>query len=115
MKLDPGQVAIVFTPIVDEQGWTGTIHTGLLFGDEKEREAMAHSMDMAITMAATERFLEDNPEFLDEYDYYKELLLEEMFPKQYQASVEEIENENKYSKEDNVIKLHRWTKTEGNA
>jgi len=38
-----------------------------------------------------------------------------MFPKQYQATVEEIENEKKYSKEDNIIKLHRWTKTEGNA
>lgn len=117
MKLDPGQIAIVFSPIRDDKddSWTGSIHTGLLFGVEKDPEAMAHAMDMAITFAATQNFLEDNPEFLDEYDYYKEKILEEMFPEQYAATMSEIEEETSYSKQDNVIRLNRWTKTQGNA
>jgi hypothetical protein len=115
VKLEPGQIAIVFTPVVEDDEWTGAIHTGILFGDEKHKFAMRHSMDMAVTMAATHNFLDDNPEFLEDFVYYKEAILKDMFPESYEAALKEEREKDGYIEDDNVIILNRWTKTEGNA
>lgn len=116
MKLKPGQIAIVFTPVIDAEEWTGEIHTGMVFGKEKNSEAMAYAMDMAITMAATQPFLEENPECEDLYVDIKNDILQEMFPEQYEEVVSQVEADEKgYTTDDNVIRLTRWSKTEGNA
>ena len=83
---------------------------------------MKVGLDIAITMAATERFLEDYPEFVEDYDYYKNLLLQEIFPEAHaealaQVEAEEVEADGgvKYETEDNVVRLNRWTQTKGSA
>lgn len=117
MKLEPGQIALVFTPVIDGDEWTGDIHTGLVFGDEKYREAMAVAMDHAITMSATQFFLEDNPEYEEDFDEIKAVILKEMFPEQYAAAMSEYEDqkEDGYEVKGNVITLNKWTKTQGSA
>ena len=117
MDLEPGQIALIFTPVIEDDKWTGEIHTGLTFGPEDFPTAMAAAMDHAITMAATTMFLEDNPEFEDDFDEIKAALLENMFPEQYKAALEEYneQEEDGYDVTDNVITLNRWTKTQGSA
>ena len=117
MKLEPGQIAIVFTPVIHEGEWTGDIHTGLVFGEEKHSKAMAASMDAAITMSATQFFLDDNPEYEEDFDEIKAMLLEEMFPTQYAAAKSEYEEQQDdgYEVKGNVITLNKWTKTQGSA
>jgi len=115
-EVKPGEIAIVMKPVVDTDGdWTGDIHTGLIFGSEKHIEAMRIELDMALTMASTARFLDDNPEFIELYDEYKHEALQEMFPEQYEQTLQELEEEEGYTQEDNVIRLNKWTKTQGNA
>ena len=122
-KVQPGEIAIVLRPVEDEDGyWNGRLNTGLIFGPEKHAEAMKVSLDIAITMAATERFLEDYPEFMEDYDYYKNLILQEIFPEAHAEAVAQVEAEEveadggvKYEREDNVIRLNRWTETKGSA
>lgn len=122
-EVKPGEIAIVLRPMEDSNGdWSGRLNTGLIFGPEKHEDAMRMALDIAITMASVERFLEDNPEFSEDFDYYKNLLLQEIFPEAHAAALAEVEAEEveadggvKYRTEDNVIRLHRWTKTEGSA
>jgi hypothetical protein len=122
-EVKPGEIAIVLRPMEDTNGdWSGRLNTGLIFGPEKHEDAMRMALDIAITMAATERFLEDYPEFMEDYDYYKNLLLQEIFPDAHAAAVAEVEAEEveadggvAYEKHDNVIRLNRWTETKGNA
>lgn len=118
MDLQPGQIALIFTPVTDGDEWTGEIHTGLAFGEENLPEAMAAAMDHAITMAATTMFLEDNPEFEDDFDDIKAALLESMFPEQYASALAEVDQEEREANKDygeNVVNLKWWTKTQGNA
>lgn len=122
-KVQPGEIAIVLRPMEDEEGhWNGRLNTGLIFGPEKHADAMRMALDIAITMAATERFLEDYPEFMEDYDYYKNLILQDVFPEAHAEAVAQIEAEEtdddggvKYKKDGNVIRLNRWTETKGNA
>jgi hypothetical protein len=115
-EVKPGEIAIVLRPMEDTNGdWSGKLNTGLIFGPEKHEEAMRVALDIAITMAATERFLEDYPEFMEDYDYYKNLLLQEIFPEAHAAAVAEVDAEEDYKTEDNVIRLNKWTKTKGSA
>ena len=117
VKLNPGQVALIFTPVEDDGEWTGEIHTGLLLSEEGEPESMSLAMDMAITMSAAGLFLEDNPEYEDDFDEIKAAILEEMFPEQYEAAKREYDEQegDGYEVKDNVIALNRWTKTRGSA
>lgn len=118
MNLQPGQIALIFTPVTDGDEWTGEIHTGLAFGEENFPEAMAAAMDQAITMAATTMFLEDNPEFEEDFADIAVALLENMFPEQYASVMAEVDQEEREANKDygeNVINLKWWTKTQGNA
>lgn len=116
-KVLPGEIAIILRPVEDDNGeWTGSLSTGLIFGSAKHEDAMRMALDMAITMAATEQFLEDYPEYIEDYDYYKSAILKEIFPDAHAAAVSQIkEEEQGYKKDGNVIHLTPWTKTEGNA
>ena len=116
-RVGAGEVAIVLRPIIEEDGeWHGNISTGLIFGSEKHPEAMKFALDIAVTMAATDKFLDDYPEYLDDYDYYKNLILKEIFPEAHAEATKQVEEEKRgYTKDGNIIRLTPWTKTEGNA
>lgn len=114
-RIKPGEIALVVKPVEHEGEWTGELHTGLIFGPEHLEEGMRHALEHIITMAATQRFIEDFPEFLEDYEYYKAELLKEIFPEAYAEAERELEEENKIEREGNVIKLSWWTETKGNA
>ena len=115
-ELKDGDLAIVISPDIDKDGaWTGIIKTGLVFGESQNPLAMRSAMDYAITMAAASEVLEDYPELMDYFDEARHRILQEMFPKAYEESKLAVEKELDYTKEGNVIKLTKWTKTLGEA
>lgn len=115
-ELKDGDVAIVISPDLDEEGaWNGILKTGLVFGDHQNPMAMRSAMDYALTMAAASEVLEEYPELMDYFDEARHRILKEMFPKAYADSVLAVEKELDYTKEGNVIKLTKWTKTLGEA
>tara|TARA_X000001036_G_scaffold402449_1_gene408258 strand:- start:489 stop:845 length:357 start_codon:yes stop_codon:yes gene_type:complete len=115
-ELKDGDVAIIINPELDEQGdWTGILKTGMVFGDGQHPLAMRSAMDYALTMAAASEVLEEYPELMEYFDDARHNLLKELFPKQYAESELAVEEELDYTKEGNVIKLTKWTKTLGEA
>ena len=114
-EVKDGDVAIIISPDVQDGEWTGVLKTGLIFGESKYPEAMRNAMDYALTMAATTAVLEDYPELMDYFDDARHTILKEMFPKQYAESELELKKDMEYTKEGNVIKLTKWTKTLGEA
>ena len=115
-ELKDGDVAIVISPDLDEEGaWNGILKTGLVFGDAQNPMAMRSAMDYALTMAATSEVLEEFPELTEYFDEARHTILKEMFPKQYAESELAVEKEMDYTTEGNVIKLTKWTKTLGEA
>lgn len=113
------EVAVVIKPVLDDDGkWTYELKTGITFGNELEKytgEAGHAMLDAAISMAAALAYIQDYPDMLDMLDDYKHDMLAEIFPDQYAQAMAEQEAEEGYEKEDNVIRLNRWTKTQGNA
>lgn len=115
-ELKPGQIAIVISPELDNKGeWDGILKTGLVFGEEQHEAAMRAAMDLALTMASSSHVLEEYPELFDYFDDARHVILQEMFPDQYEASKLAIEKENEYTTDGNIIKLTKWTKTLGEA
>ena len=115
-EVKDGDVAVIISPELDEDGqWTGVLKTGLYFGESQNPLAMRSAMDYALTMAATTAVLEDYPELMEYFDDARHTILKEMFPKQYAESELEVDKEMEYTKEGNVIKLTKWTKTMGEA
>ena len=115
-ELKDGDIAVVIHPEMDENDqWTGMLKTGLVFGDSQHPLAMRNAMDYALTMAAASEVLEEYPELHDYFDEARHRILKEMFPKQYAESELEVDKEMEYTKEGNVIKLTKWTKTMGEA
>ena len=115
-EIEDGDVAIIIKPELDENGeWDGSLKTGLVFGGNHDPMAMRAAMDLAMTMAATTHVLEDYPELYDYFDDARVELVKQMFPKAYAETELEIEKEMEYTKEGNVIKLTKWTKTLGEA
>jgi len=118
-KVKDDEVAVVIKPVLDDDGkWTYELKTGITFGNELEKhtgEAGHAMLDAAISMAAALAYIQDYPDMLDMLDDYKHDMLAEIFPDQYAQAMAEQEAEEGYEKEDNVIRLNRWTKTQGNA
>lgn len=114
-EIKPGDVAIILSPLEEGGTWTGNITTSIAFGKEHQVEAMRASMDLAITMAAAERFLEECPENIDIFDEIRAELVEELFPEQYAEAEKELEEDEVVQVEGNVYKLNRWSKTKGTA
>ena len=115
-ELKDGDVAIIISPETEQDGsWTGILKTGLVFGESQHPLAMRNAMDYALTMAAASEVLEDYPELHDYFDESRQRILKDMFPKQYAESELEVDKEMEYTKEGNVIKLTKWTKTMGEA
>jgi hypothetical protein len=116
MDINAGEVAIILRPMEDDKGeWTGELKTGIMFGDERMPDGMRAALDVALTMASAQFFLEDNPEYLEEFDYHRSEILKDIFPDFFAESEAELEEMNKIERDGNVIKLNRWTKTEGSA
>ena len=114
------EVAVVIAPVMDSNGvWTYELKTGITFSGEdlaKLPDESGHAMlDAAISMAAALAYIQDYPDVLDELEEYKHDMLAEVFPEQYAKVMAEQEDDEGYEKEDNVIRLNRWTKTQGNA
>ena len=111
-----GEIAIIIKPEMNEENkWTGSLKTGLVFGAEQHPMAMRAAMDLALTMAASTQVLEDFPDLFDYFDEPRHELLKEMFPEAYAESELELAKEMEYETEGNVIKLTKWTKTMGEA
>ena len=113
------EVAIIIKPVIDDNGkWTYELKTGIAFGNrlDKYDDQVGHAMlDAAISMSAALAYIQDYPEFLEMIDEYKHDMLAEVFPEQYAEAVAEQKADEGYEKEDNVIRLNAWTKTQGNA
>ena len=115
-EVKDGDVAVVISPELDEDGqWTGVLKTGLVFGESQHPLAMRSAMDYALTMAASSDVLEEYPELMDYFDEARHRVLKDMFPTQYAESELAVEKELEYTKEGNIIKLTKWTKTLGEA
>ena len=114
-EMKPGDVAIVLSPLEEKGIWTGNIETSIAFGEEHHVEAMRASMDLAITMAAAERFLEECPENVHIFDEIRAELVEELFPEQYAEAEKELEEDAAVQVDGNIYKLNRWSKTKGTA
>ena len=118
-EVKAGEVAIVLRPVLDdEEEWTGTLQTGLIFGQEGNNDGQRAALDMALTLAVSQKFLEENPDWEDVWDSFRAELLQEMFPDAWaeaEAEYDEAEQAAKEAYSGNVIKLNAWTKTEGNA
>ena len=115
-RIRDGEIAIIVAPEINENNeWTGVLKTGLLFGDQQNPLAMRAAMDAALTMAAVPDVLDEYPELFEYFEEGRHKLLKEMFPKQYAESELEVDKEMEYTKEGNVIKLTKWTKTLGEA
>jgi len=115
-ELKDGDIALVISPDLDENGvWNGVLKTGLVFGDSQNPMAMRSAMDYALTMAASSDVLEEYPELMDYFDEARHRVLKDMFPTQYAESELAVEKELEYTKEGNIIKLTKWTKTLGEA
>jgi len=115
-ELKDGDIALVIHPELDEEGaWTGILKTGLVFGESQHPLAMRNAMDYALTMAAAGEVLEEYPELHEYFDEARHNILKEMFPAAYEESQRAVEKELEYTKEGNVIKLTKWTKTLGEA
>lgn len=117
-EVKTGEIAIVLRPVMEENDWSGAIQTGLIFGKEGNPDGQRAALDLAVTMAVAQRFLEENPEAEDLWDGYRSDLLQEMFPEHWSEAEAEVEAAEQAAKEvysGNVIKLQAWTKTEGSA
>lgn len=115
--LKDDEIAIVLQPIMGEDGILDSIRTGLALGDEagSDEQTGQTLMDAALAMAAVMQYCQDYPEFEYILDEYKAKLVKEMFPEQYAQAEAEIEAEEGYTSEGNVLTLNAWTKTEGSA
>jgi hypothetical protein len=112
------EVAILLKPVYDEDGnWTFEIKTGMSMGSAvgNNEEAGRSLMLAAINMAASLAYLQMYPDFEEELEDLRHDMLAELFPEIYAQAMAEVNEEMKYEKEGNVIKLNAWTKTQGNA
>ncbi len=118
-EVKKGEIAIVIRPHMEmDDTWSGKLQTGLIFGGEGNHEGQSAALDLALTLAVSQKFLEDNPDCEEVWDSYRAELLQEMFPEHWaeaEAEYEEAEQAAKEAYSGNVIKLNAWTKTEGNA
>ena len=116
-RVKDDEVVILIKPILDDDGlWDWELKTGIFIGKELatvNEAAGRAALDAAVSMAAVLGFIKDYPDFVDELTEYKEDILQDMFPEQYAAAVRDTDDS--YTTDDNVIRLNRWTKTEGNA
>lgn len=113
-EIEEGDIAIILKPIVEDGQWTGSIKTGIVFGssqDDDPGDGMRAALDEAITMAATQQFLDIYPEAWEDFQELRNDLLKEMFPEQFAEAEDELTT----TVDGNVITLNRWSKTEGNA
>ena len=115
-EIEDGEIAIIISPeLDDDNNWTGSIKTGLVFGGEQHPAAMRAGMDLALTMAAATAVLDDYPDLFEYFDSARHELLKELFPSAYAESKLAVDKEMDYTTEGNVIKLTKWTKTLGEA
>ena len=114
--LSTDEVAIIIKPKEVKGDMVG-VDVGLVIGKDvgKDEEVGRIAVMAAINMAASIAYLDTYPDFEEELSYFREALLKEMYPDFYAEALAEVEREEGYSKEGNVIKLNAWTKTQGNA
>lgn len=112
------EIAILLKPVFDEEGnWTFEIKTGITMGVDVGdlKEAGQALMLAAINMSASLAYLQMYPDFEEELEELRHEMLAELFPEIYAEAKAQVDEEMKYEKDGNVIKLNVWTKTQGNA
>ena len=115
-ELSTDEVAIIIKP-KEIKGDVVGVDVGLVIGKDvgRNEEVGRVAVMAAINMAASVAYLDTYPDFDEELSYFREELLKEMYPDFYAEALAEVEKEEIYSREGNVIKLKAWTKTQGNA
>lgn len=108
--LSDDEMALIVRPVMQDDEWTGHIETGIAACsessiDDATQSTMVHYITL---MAAFLSWANDNPKALDEVVAYRDGLLDEVDDWSLDDGPEPPEG-------DNVIRLNRWTKTEGNA
>ena len=114
-EIKPGDVAIVWSPVIEEGEWNGSIKTGMVFGSVGSEDGMQAALDEALTMSAAQRFLEIYPDAWEDFSDLRAEIMQAMFPDQYHEAEVELEELEEVNVEGNVYTLGRWTKTEGSA
>jgi len=110
-----GEVRLILPPDVENNMWTGNMTTGMFISPSDEEEGMRAAIDGAVIMIAALEYITDNPEFLEELVNYKLNVVKEFFPDIYHEMEKQMEDEREYTTDGKVIRLTKWTKTEGNA
>jgi len=110
-----GEVRLILRPDVENNMWTGNMTTGMFISPSDEEEGMRAAIDGAVIMIAALEYITDNPEFLEELVNYKLNVVKEFFPDIYHEMEKQMEDEREYTTDGKVIRLTKWTKTEGNA
>jgi len=115
----PGEVIVILRPHFEDGEWTGEMTSGISFSEaistESEGEGIKAAIDGCVIMLAFLEFINDHPIFLDTIAQYKLKVVQELFPDAYAVVEEEEANKKKYTTDGTVIRLTRWSKTEGNA
>ena len=110
-----GEVRLILRPDIENNMWTGNMTTGMFISPSDEEEGMRAAIDGAVIMIAALEYITDNPEFLEELVNYKLNVVKEFFPDIYREMEKQMEDEREYTTDGKVIRLTKWTKTEGNA
>tara|TARA_Y100000114_G_C11721388_1_gene308648 strand:- start:566 stop:922 length:357 start_codon:yes stop_codon:yes gene_type:complete len=111
-----GEVVLVLRPDVEGGKWTGEITTTILIrANGKESEAIKTSIDSAVCMLASLELANESPDFLDELIDYRLQVLKDFFPDAYAHMEKQREKDKEYTSDGKVIRLTKWTKTEGSA
>ena len=108
--LSDDEMALIVRPVMQGDEWTGHIETGIAASSEStiERSTQSTMVHYITLMAAFLSWANDNPKALDEVIAYRDDLLEEV-------DGWTLDDEPDPPEGNNVIRLNRWTKTEGNA
>jgi|TARA_R110000764_G_scaffold6660_2_gene24797 hypothetical protein len=108
--LEGNEMALIVRPVMQDDDWTGHVETGIACSSELDiGSSVQRSMVHYITlMAAFLSWGNDNPDILDEVIAFRDGLLAE-------EDGWDIDGELETPDGDNIIRLNRWTKTEGSA
>ena len=101
------EAALVVKPIMEDDGsWSGDIATGIYVSPHIETTIQAHLVHIITLMSAFLDWVEEYPDILDEIEDHRNMLMEGYMEEKKKPEI---------TREGNVLRLTRWTKTEGSA
>ena len=101
------EAALVVKPIMEDDGsWSGDIATGIYVSPHIETTIQAHLVHIITLMSAFLDWVEEYPDILEEIEDHSNMLMEGYMEEKKKTEV---------TREGNVLRINRWTKTEGSA